>query len=464
MKKEISLRAALLLVLAAVLITFSLTLAAGCIQKDPADDLTQPADTTEDAAPPSDALFDEEKLREVIERFLAASVGEFDRNGITDALLKGFILETNDDYASYMTAEEYTAHNQSYVAGYVGIGITVTLNAAGAVEVLDVTPDSPAEEAGFLVGDLLTAVDGISLEEAGDSSLLDRASALIRGEEGTKVTVGVLRGGKTLTLTAERRAVEKRSVRYTLCEYNGQKAAYLMITGFDLATPVQFKEAVDDAEQKGADFFIFDVRNNPGGLLSSVAAVLTYILPDDTLLATTEYRDSTSAVYTGGYVRDAYFENNGYSNETPQLLVTDNGVISYNSAYAEHVIDRPMAVLINGGSASAAELFTAALRDYEVAIPVGENSYGKGCMQITYPFSDGTALKVTVAYYTPPCGVNYDKMTDGPVGIAPAVEVIFTEEESRRNLYTLDHREDRQFVAAFNALTTGEKLEAKTGG
>ncbi len=444
--------------LAAVLVTLSVSLTVGCAIRSGED--TDTSGGPSDPGSTSDALFDEEKLRQVIERYLSASVNETDRDRITDDLLKGFILGTGDDYASYMTAEEYAAYNTSYEADYVGIGVTVALTSDGeAIEIVDVTPGSPAEKAGFLVKDQLVAVNSvpINVQKLG-AAALDFTGSLVRGEEGTSVSITLLRGGERLTLTAERRPVEKLSVRYSLLDYNGEKCAYVMISSFDFATPVQFKAAVDDAERQGADFFIFDLRNNPGGLLSSVATVLTYILPDKTLLATTEYRDSKSAVYTGGYIRDAYFENNGLSNKDAQLLVSDTGTVSYNSAYAAHTIERPMAVLINGSSASAAELFTSALRDYEAAIPVGENSFGKGCMQVTYPFSDGTALKLTVAYYTPPCGVNYDVTTDGPVGIAPAVEVIFTEAESRRSLYTLDHREDRQFVAAFNALTEKEPL------
>ncbi|MBQ7364706.1 MAG: PDZ domain-containing protein, partial [Clostridia bacterium] len=356
-------------------------------------------------------------------------------------------------------AEEYADYNDSYYGNYVGIGVTVQWNAEKReITVYNVIPNSPASEVGFSPADVIVAVNGERLAfTEKDTDALDRVGDMIRGEAGTFVDVTVKRGEEEIVLHTERRAVVNPTVYAELLEYGGVKAMYIMITGFDYTTPIAFKEAVDQAESQGAEMILFDLRNNPGGLLSVVSTMLTYLVEDDALLCTTEYQNSDSEVRAGGYV------NSQDESPIPSLTVSDSGAISYNQAYADHTLKLPCAVLINSNSASAAELFTSVLRDYKLATLVGENTFGKGCMQVTYSIPGGYALKLTVAYYTPPCGVNYDVTTEGPVGIAPDVEVVFTEEENRQNLYTIDHTVDRQFIAAFNALTTGEKLPMPDG-
>lgn len=449
------------MMLAAVLLTLSITLIVGCSIPN----ITTPGAATGDPAAtddPAETLFDAKKIEEIIKLFQSVSLGEIDTDRITDDLIKGFVEGSGDVYASYMTEEEYAEYNASYAADYVGIGVTVNRDAnTGAIRIIEVLPGAPAEEAGFCLGDEIVGVNGAAVDLT-DPDVLEAVALLIRGEEGTFVEVTVKRGNETLTLRSERRRVERRTVHSTLFSYGGRTAAYVMITSFDTATPIEFKNAIDAAETAGADFFLFDLRNNPGGLLSSVTSMLTYLLPHETLLTTIEYSAYESALYSGEYRNEDHFADSGLAASLPQLDITATGRVYYNQAYSDHTVSLPMAILVNGYSASASELFTSVLRDYELATVVGENTYGKGCMQVTYPLSDGTALKLTTAYYTPPCGINYDVTTEGPVGIAPHIEVIFTDEENRVSLYTADHKDDRQFVAAFNALTQGEKLPVPT--
>jgi len=392
----------------------------------------------------------------VLEKFEKESVLGLDKDTITDELLKGFFGRSEDDYAEYMTSDEYEDFNSSYQGDLVGIGVTVQYDEdVNGVRVVEVTPSSPADEAGFQPYDVLIAVNGVKPSASvSGGALVEAFAEMIRGEEGTKVSVTVKRGDREVTLTAIRRRIEVQSVKYQLCEYLGKKVAYIQIRSFDYPTVTQFKDAIDSAEKDRADYIIYDLRNNGGGLLSSVTSMLTYLVQDKALLTELVYPDRRYSVMAGQYTSQNLSEPDPTK---PYLFVEGNNVF-YNKAYAEHKVSIPSAVLVNQYTASAAELFTAVLRDYKLATIVGETTYGKGCMQVTYDFKDNTALKVTVALYNPPCGINYDVTTDGPVGIAPDHEVIFTEEENKANLYLLPHEKDRQFVTAFNALTNGEKL------
>lgn len=397
-------------------------------------------------------LFDAARIEEVLERMESSWVNELDGD-LTDFIIESILLGSGDVYARYMDEETYADYTDSYYGSFVGIGVSVQWDAeTREISVYNVIPDSPAAEVGFQPCDILIAVNGVPFDFASDDpDVLNKVGDLIRGEAGSYVDVTVRRGDEELVFHTERRAVTNPSVRSELVSYNGSRAMYVMVSDFDYTTPLAFKEAIDRAERE-ADMLLIDLRNNPGGLLSVVSTMLTYLLPDDTLLCTTEYRTTSSEVRSGQYVDESNTE------DEPSLTVAPNGAITYNQAYADHTLTKPCALLVNANSASASELFTSVLRDYRLATIVGENTYGKGCMQVTYSLKDGYALKLTVAYYTPPCGINYDQTTDGPVGIAPDIEVILTDEENRYNLYTVEHTADRQFVAAFNALTDGEKL------
>ena len=437
----------ILISLLLVLVLFVMALTS-CQNSEVTTDSTAPQTTD---APVT--RFDVDRIEEVLDRIDSSWVNSLDGD-LTEFIIESILLGSGDVYSGYMNKEEYADYNESYYGNYVGIGVTVQWSAEKReITVYNVIPNSPASEVGFCPGDSIVAVNGERLSfSENENDALDKVGDMIRGEAGTFVDVTVDRDGEEITYHTERRAVVNPTVWPEMLDYNGQKAMYIMLTGFDYTTPIAFKDAIDRAEAEKADMLLIDLRNNPGGLLSVVSTMLTYLVEDDALLCTTEYKHSKSEVRAGQYVAESD------QSETPSLVVTPSGSISYNQAYADHTLKMPCALLVNQNSASAAELFTSVLRDYELATLVGENTYGKGCMQVTYTLKDGYALKLTVAYYTPPCGVNYDRITEGPIGIAPDVEVVFTDKENKYNLYTIDHKIDRQFVAAFNAMTDGEKL------
>lgn len=456
MKRKISFDLWLVSLISAILVTFSVavTVSFSLFDKTPVDTNGKTPETFDKGE--SHYYFDPDKIQEVLEKFESESVLGLDRETLTEELLKGFLDRSEDDYAEYMTSDEYEDFNSSYQGDVVGIGVTVQYDEdVNGVRVVEVTPSSPAEEAGFLPYDIFVAVNGVRPTNSHTGgALVDDFAGMIRGEAGTSVQITVLRENREVTMTATRRHIEVQSVKYELCRYNGKKVAYIQIRSFDYPTVTQFKEAIDSAEKDGADYIVYDLRNNGGGLLSSVTTILTYIVENKTPLTEIVYPQRKQTIKAGQYISKHLSEPDP---SKPYLQVKENSVL-YNEAYAEHKVSIPSAVLVNGYTASAAELFTSVLRDYKLATIVGETTYGKGCMQVTYDFDDNTALKVTVAFYNPPCGVNYDRTTEGPVGIAPDHEVIFTEEENKANRYLLPHENDRQFVTAFNALTNGEKL------
>ena len=304
---------------------------------------------------------------------------------LTDAVLECYVEATGDGYAVYRNAEQYLEYNTDMSGSFVGIGIQVQYNREkNTITVIDVYEGSGAMQAGIAVGDLIVGVDGKTLEGVGYDALVSG----IRGEEGTTVTVTVKRGELTLDLVATRRQVVEKTVRYTL---RPDGIAYIKITGFKENTFELFTLALDAAEDDSARGVIFDMRNNPGGYLNTVVDMIDYIAPEGQRIAS--YKYSTDVKET--------------------VFVSDDG----------HSVDLPFVVMMNGGTASAGELFSAALRDYGKTgvldvTTVGTKSYSKGVMQSTIGFSDKSTLTLTVAYYNPPSNVNYDG-----IGITPDVVV-----------------------------------------
>ena len=308
-----------------------------------------------------------------------------DKKAVTETLIYSYVVATGDRYAAYMPPASYEDYTGGMSGNFVGIGVEVLLDYQnGTVLIQNVMDDSPALEGGLKNGDYIIAVDGVTVTADNVAEVVD----LIKGESGTTVKVTVKRGEETMDFTLTRRAVVEKTVKYTIDE---DKIAYIKITSFKDNTAAMFKEAVDSAERDGAVAVIFDLRSNSGGYLHAVTEMLSYLVPRDTRIVS--YYDS----------------------------YTKREVIDY--ATDDHTLDVPCVVLCNNYTASAAELFTSALRDYNDwgiidATVVGTNTYGKGVMQDVFSLGGGYMLKLTMAYYNPPCNVNYDG-----VGVAPDVLV-----------------------------------------
>lgn len=373
------------------------------------------------------------KISLIDQIFKQYSLYDTDGKLLLDEMLKAYAAATGDRYAAYYTAEEYAALIAENTAQMVGIGITVIEDAAaGGARIIAVSPSSPAEAAGVLAGDILvSAGEGeamVSYAGGGYDLLL----SALRGEEGSLAVFSVRRGEEELRFSVARTKIESVSVSGRV--YSGDATVGVVrIHQFDISTPGQFEAVMDDLIAKGCTSFVFDVRNNPGGDSKSICGVLSYFLAEGDMIFTTTTKDGT---------------------------VTENRVraVTYTGDYAPCSVERadigkyrgyPLAVLVNGNTASAAELFTATLRDYRLATVVGETTFGKGIIQSIYslaPYGYTGGVKLTVGYYSPPCGVNYDG-----VGIAPDIAASLSGEAAGKNPSLLTDEEDTQLAAAVGA-------------
>ena len=307
-----------------------------------------------------------------------------DKTAYTDALIRCMVMALDDKYAVYRTEAEYEEYKESMSGSYGGVGMTVRKNyAEGTILIRRLVMDSPAERAGVLVGDLLHSVEGMLITK----ETIDEAFSRMSGDIGEAVSFTVLRNGEIIPFTIVRENMENMTVSYSISE---ERVAYIYVSSFKRSTYQYFKAAIEAATEAGAIGFVFDVRDNPGGYLSSVMNVLDCFVPDGTELL-----------------------SYGAENETPTAYVASD----------DDVIDLPCVVLCGGTTASAGELFTAALQDYNdmgllrvTVVGTAEATYGKGIMQSSYHLSDGSVLTMTSAFYNPPSGVNYHG-----VGVIPDV-------------------------------------------
>lgn len=439
--KKISLTAALsttvTAVVLAVLLTFSLTVS---YMKQNTQHVVQPGHGSE-----AEDRFAE---LDVVDRLFRSvtMMEELDDKAIIASVLKGYVAATGDLYAEYFTADEFREQTSTQNGEMCGIGISVVnaiiqINGIDyqVITVANVFPDSPAEAAGVLPGDHImfvgTGDDKTLVHDIGYTEALNR----LKGEEGSECRFSVFRrpqGASDVTpyeeveITAIRKKLTTRSVTYRV--YTEDKTVGIIkMTGFDHTTLPQFVESVEALKAEGCQSFVLDLRNNPGGLLTSVEDVLILFLQEgDTVISTKDSSGRESVTKIG---------------------VDNKGVVTCGSGTLtkDHIgmyRDLKFSVLVNEYSASAAELFTANMRDHGLCKIVGETTYGKGSMQTTFSLArygyDG-ALKLTTAHYFPPCGEGYDG-----IGIAPHVKVTLSEEAQQYNINLLPDELDNQLAEA----------------
>ncbi len=345
----------------------------------------------------------------------------------TTAFIDAYLHVMGDKYAYYYDAEAYKDYQQDVEGEYAGIGVSVTMTEDRYIEVLNVFSESPADKVGILPGDILIEVNGEDIVELGYYKTID----MVRGEIGTSVNLTVDRDGERLSFDVVRDKVTEITVEY---EMKDDGVGYIRITSFDSKTYSQFVDAYTSLEEQGAKGLIFDVRNNPGGTLDSVVAILEYILPDGPIVHM-EYKNPANN-YTISSVKDC----------SPFFHL-------YNSYYKNHEINLPMVVLTNGNTASAGELFTSSLNDYDAATVVGVKTYGKGVGQRGFSLTDengepdGSVVTITYFYYAPPYSENYDG-----VGIEPDILAELPLDAQNKNIYKLTEEEDTQLKSGVEEL------------
>ena len=350
---------------------------------------------------------EESKLQELSDLIDECFIGEANRTEYEDAAASAMVAALGDRWSYYIPASDFQAHTEQMENAYVGIGITISVMSDGTgFEVTKVNEGGPADEAGMLPGDVITGIDGQSCS----GMTTEEARNLVRGKEDTPVLLTISRGGTVIDLNVIRRQVLTPVAVAELLEKN---IGLITITNFDERCASETITAIEGLLEQGAEALIFDVRFNPGGYKRELVEVLDYLLPEGPLFRSENY--------------------------------LGNATVDESDA---DCLELPMAVLVNGESYSAAEFFAAALREYEAAVVVGQQTTGKGYFQNTFQLSDGSAVGLSIGRYTTPNGVSL-----ADVGITPDV-VVEVDEETAFGIYadTLPSHEDPQVRAAVEAL------------
>ncbi|WP_418403977.1 S41 family peptidase [Blautia sp.] len=332
-------------------------------------------------------------------------LGEISTDKLEEGVYAGLIYGLGDVYSRYYTKDEYEQESVTTEGSYVGIGVAMQKYTAGGIQIVECYKGSTAEEAGVKVDDVITAING---EDITDTELQDVVS-MIKDNEDKDVVLTVQRKGEdTQEITVKVSNVELPSVFGEMLDEN---TGYIQITEFKGVTVEQYEEVFADLKEQGMERLVVDLRDNPGGLLNVVCDILRDILPEGLIV----------------YTEDK------------------NGNRSEETCDGKNPLDMPLAVLVNGNSASASEIFAGAVKDYGIGTIVGTTTYGKGVVQSIRQLSDGSAVKLTIANYYTPKGNSINKTGIRPdVGVELSPELLNQEE--------ITHEEDNQLQAALNSL------------
>lgn len=331
-------------------------------------------------------------------------IGEIDENDLIEGAIKGYVSGLNDEYTEYLTVDEMSSFTEDIEGEFVGIGVYITKDTENnTILVYGTIQDSPAQAAGLKTGDIITSVDGVECN--GDD--YDTITNSIKGVEGTKVTIGILRDGEELSFEIERKTVEVKHVTSQKLENN---IGYIYISSFEGDVSSQFEEAYNDLANQGITSLIIDIRNNGGGIV------------DESLDIAEMMTDKGQTL----------------------LIESDkNGEEEVIKAEKDKTITMPIVLLVNEYSASASEILAGILKEnVENATLIGNTTYGKGVIQTLYPLTDGSGIKITTnEYFTP----NHN--TINKIGVEPDIKV-----DDYLFLGTLDLENDTQIKRAMEEL------------
>lgn len=336
----------------------------------------------------TDVLSDETIAKlELVQYYIESQyLYEIDQEALEDGILYGYMDGLDDPYTVYYNEEETQDILESASGEYSGIGAVMMQDVeTGIITILSVYEDCPAAIAGLQDGDILDQVNGESVDGQDVTSVVTK----IKGEEGTTVDITVLRGSEyeSITYTVTRASIEYPSVTYEMLE---DQVGYIYVSEFSTSTLEQFEDAKTDLESQGMERLIIDLRSNPGGNLDTVCSMLELLLPEGVIVSTQDKDGEGETYYSSG----------------------------------ENEFTLPLVVLVNEYSASASEIFAAAIQDYGIGEIVGMTTYGKGVVQSLISLGDGTMIKFTSSEYFTPLGNSIHG-----IGVIPDVEVDYDYED-----------------------------------
>lgn len=331
---------------------------------------------------------------------------EKDESSLREGLYAGLLAGLKDPYSTYYTAEQYKELNTSNEGSYVGIGAVLQKDDTGGAKIIQLYEGGPGEQAGLKKGDVIKAVDGADVTDKETSDI----ASMVRDSEKTSVMLTIQRENeeKPRDVKVEIRDVEIQTVSHEMLSGD---TGYIRISEFSEVTSDQYKKAFADLKDQGMKKLVVDLRDNPGGLLTAVCGVLRQILPEGLIV----------------YTEDK------------------NGKREEETCDGKNKLDMPLAVLVNGNSASASEIFAGAVKDYGIGTIVGITTYGKGVVQTIQPLTDGSAVKITIAKYFTPKGNDINKK-----GITPDVEAELSGDIT--DWTELTHKEDTQLQTALKEI------------
>lgn len=331
---------------------------------------------------------------------------EKDESSLREGLYVGLLAGLKDPYSTYYTAEQYKELNTSNEGSYVGIGAVLQKDDTGGAKIIQLYEGGPGEQAGLKKGDVIKAVDGADVTDKETSDI----AAMVRDSEKDSVMLTIQRENeeKTRDVKVEIRDVEIQTVSHEMLSGD---TGYIRISEFSEVTSDQYKKAFADLKEQGMKKLVVDLRDNPGGLLTAVCGVLRQILPEGLIV----------------YTEDK------------------NGKREEETCDGKNELDMLLAVLVNGNSASASEIFAGAVKDYGIGTIVGTTTYGKGVVQTIQPLTDGSAVKITIAKYFTPKGNDINKK-----GITPDVEAELSGDIT--DWTELTHKEDAQLQTALKEI------------
>lgn len=366
-----------------------------------------------------------ELIAEVRRRIRLNHVGDVSEEQLLEGALRGMVTELEDPFSAYLDPEAYKAMTADNQGQFGGLGVTISIEDRVLTVITPIT-GTPAYKAGLKPGDKVIAIEGKSTE---GFSTLD-AVRVLRGEPGTKVTITILREGREpFDVTIERAIIKVQSVKWARM-LEGTKVGYVYLAQFQEGSTKELAEAIEQLKGKGAEALVLDLRFNGGGLLTESISIVDLFIDEGVI------------VKTKGRIEQ----------------MNNEAVAKKDATVAR---DLPLAVLINGGSASASEIVSGALQDHRRALVIGDRSYGKGSVQSIYTLRDQRrALKITTAYYYTPSGRNISRTKTSRGGIEPDVPVSLSDDELRS---LAERRRQLDILAAggeVEKLSADKQLEA----